>query len=278
MSATSAGILLGMAAEKMYYESYGIGGWLGRGSLLAAAVASPLLCANALMSGRELADISGTDRPARRQNPVVPGDAAGVDADRDHADRRGNRAGPDVRSALARFSVRRPDHGRGAVLDPDPAQPSEIRHAPDRRGRVRRPVRRDGALRRLQRRSSTTGRRCGLRPRIFCSAPRSGRRVAWSWQAQHRSFQTAFRKSAYPRQGTAFDPIALACGPEPMPPIRALSASIELIGTSDLHLTRLDDGLASLDTLQDRHHRGDTGRARQENSHVPSRQSARRHS
>jgi glucan 1,3-beta-glucosidase len=53
-SATSAGILLGMAAEKMYYESYGFGGWLGWGSLLAAAIASPLLCANALMSGRSL--------------------------------------------------------------------------------------------------------------------------------------------------------------------------------------------------------------------------------
>ena len=54
ISATSAGILLGIAAEEMYFESYGFGGWLGRGSLLAAAVASPLLCANALMSGRSL--------------------------------------------------------------------------------------------------------------------------------------------------------------------------------------------------------------------------------
>jgi hypothetical protein len=54
VSATAAGILLGVAAEKMYYESYGIGGWLGWGSLLAAAIASPLLCANALMSGRPL--------------------------------------------------------------------------------------------------------------------------------------------------------------------------------------------------------------------------------
>lgn len=54
MSATSAGILLGMAAEKMYYQSYGFGGWLQWGSLLAAATVSPLLCANALMSGRRL--------------------------------------------------------------------------------------------------------------------------------------------------------------------------------------------------------------------------------
>ena len=53
-SATTAGILLGVAADKMFYESYGFGGWLGWGALLAAAIASPLLCANALMSGRAL--------------------------------------------------------------------------------------------------------------------------------------------------------------------------------------------------------------------------------
>jgi glucan 1,3-beta-glucosidase len=38
----------------MFYESYGFGGWLGWGALLAAALASPLLAANALMSGRAL--------------------------------------------------------------------------------------------------------------------------------------------------------------------------------------------------------------------------------
>jgi exo-beta-1,3-glucanase (GH17 family) len=54
ISATTAGILLGVAADKMFYESYGFGGWLGWGLLLAAAVASPLFCANALMSGRAL--------------------------------------------------------------------------------------------------------------------------------------------------------------------------------------------------------------------------------
>jgi glucan 1,3-beta-glucosidase len=54
LSATTAGILLGVAADKMFYESYGFGGWLGWGALLAAAIASPLLCANALMSGRAL--------------------------------------------------------------------------------------------------------------------------------------------------------------------------------------------------------------------------------
>jgi exo-beta-1,3-glucanase (GH17 family) len=54
LSATTAGILLGIAADKMFYESYGLGGWVKWGALLAAGFASPLLCANALMSGRSL--------------------------------------------------------------------------------------------------------------------------------------------------------------------------------------------------------------------------------
>jgi exo-beta-1,3-glucanase (GH17 family) len=54
ISATTAGCLLGIAADKMFYESYGIGGWLKWGALLAAAIASPLLCANAVMAGRPL--------------------------------------------------------------------------------------------------------------------------------------------------------------------------------------------------------------------------------
>ena len=53
-SATTAGMLLGIAADKMYYESYGAGGWLQWAALLAAGIASPLLCANAAMSGRPL--------------------------------------------------------------------------------------------------------------------------------------------------------------------------------------------------------------------------------
>jgi len=52
LSATAAGILFGVAADKMVYESYGIGGWLLWGSLLAAATAAPIFGANALMSGR----------------------------------------------------------------------------------------------------------------------------------------------------------------------------------------------------------------------------------
>src|SRR5215470_363010 len=54
ISATTAGCLFGIAADKMFYESYGIGGWLKWGALLAAAIASPLLCAYAVMAGRPL--------------------------------------------------------------------------------------------------------------------------------------------------------------------------------------------------------------------------------
>ena len=53
-SATVGGILLGVSADQMLHESYGIGGWLVRGSLLAAAMAAPLLAANASMTGRTL--------------------------------------------------------------------------------------------------------------------------------------------------------------------------------------------------------------------------------
>jgi exo-beta-1,3-glucanase (GH17 family) len=52
ISATTAGTLFGVAAQKMVYESYGPGSWLLWGSLLGAATASPVFGANALMSGR----------------------------------------------------------------------------------------------------------------------------------------------------------------------------------------------------------------------------------
>jgi glucan 1,3-beta-glucosidase len=52
--ATTSGILLGIAQDKMFYESYGIGGWLHWGALLAAGVVASVLGANALVSGRSL--------------------------------------------------------------------------------------------------------------------------------------------------------------------------------------------------------------------------------
>jgi hypothetical protein len=54
LSAITGGILLGVSAENMVYQSYGLFGWLGRGSLLATSIAAPLLSSNALMTGRAL--------------------------------------------------------------------------------------------------------------------------------------------------------------------------------------------------------------------------------
>ncbi len=54
ISATVGGILLGVCADNMLYQSFGLNGWLGRGLLLAAATAAPLLSSTALMSGRVL--------------------------------------------------------------------------------------------------------------------------------------------------------------------------------------------------------------------------------
>ena len=54
LSATTAGVLFGMAADKMFYESLGFGGWLQWGALLAAGVLAPILGANAAMAGRPL--------------------------------------------------------------------------------------------------------------------------------------------------------------------------------------------------------------------------------
>ena len=45
------GILLGVSADKMLHESYGLGGWLVQGFLLVAAVTAPLLSTYALDVG-----------------------------------------------------------------------------------------------------------------------------------------------------------------------------------------------------------------------------------
>ncbi len=72
ISATTAGVLLGVAVGKMYYESYGVGGWLQRGALLAAGVVAPLLCANALMSGRPLPTFLGLLGPrSDKRRPLL---------------------------------------------------------------------------------------------------------------------------------------------------------------------------------------------------------------
>jgi exo-beta-1,3-glucanase (GH17 family) len=54
ISATSGGILVGLAIAKALDESYGFAGWLFQGLLLASGLVLPLLCANAVMAGRPL--------------------------------------------------------------------------------------------------------------------------------------------------------------------------------------------------------------------------------
>jgi exo-beta-1,3-glucanase (GH17 family) len=78
ISATTAGILLGVASDKLLYESYGVGGWLGWGSLFASAIVSPLFCANALMSGRSLPTFGELVGPRDGRTRSVPTIILGV--------------------------------------------------------------------------------------------------------------------------------------------------------------------------------------------------------
>jgi exo-beta-1,3-glucanase (GH17 family) len=78
ISATTAGILFGVASDKMFYESYGFGGWLQWGALLAAAIAAPMLCANALMSGRSLPTFLELLGPREARTGSVPEMLLGV--------------------------------------------------------------------------------------------------------------------------------------------------------------------------------------------------------
>jgi exo-beta-1,3-glucanase (GH17 family) len=77
-SATTAGILFGVAADKMFYESYGLGGWLIWGSLLAAAIASPLFGAHALMSGRPLPTFLALLGPQNYRDRSLPSVVTGL--------------------------------------------------------------------------------------------------------------------------------------------------------------------------------------------------------
>jgi exo-beta-1,3-glucanase (GH17 family) len=72
ISATTGGILLGVSAEKMLHEAYGLGGWLAQGSLLIVGIAAPLLSANALMLERPLpAFLELLGPPEGRSQPVM---------------------------------------------------------------------------------------------------------------------------------------------------------------------------------------------------------------
>ena len=81
-----------------------------------------------------------------------------------------------VRPALPRFSVCRPDHGGGAVFDPDAAQSPAAGRAPDRRSGVCRHCWRWRRSTRSSTKDRTTGSRCGPARSISCSPLRCGRR------------------------------------------------------------------------------------------------------
>ncbi len=170
ISATTAGILLGVAADKMFYESYGLGGWLQWGSLLAAATVAPVLGANALMSGRSLPTFLELLGP------------------------RGYR----IRSALSVLlglalmvtTLIGAQSALGFVFDPrykdfpfaaltmavvpfaalEPAQSAEGGDAPDRRGGICRTARGSGALYGVQRRIGQLAVAVDLR-RLFPACP-----------------------------------------------------------------------------------------------------------
>src|SRR6185312_632743 len=69
ITATVSGILLGISVEKMLHESYGLGGWLLQGLLVAAGVVAPLLSTPALMSGRALPAFVDVLGPAKDRTP-----------------------------------------------------------------------------------------------------------------------------------------------------------------------------------------------------------------
>jgi hypothetical protein len=54
ISGTTGGVLLGLSAEQLLYETYGFGDPLMRSLLLAAGIAASLLSSSAVMSGRAL--------------------------------------------------------------------------------------------------------------------------------------------------------------------------------------------------------------------------------
>lgn len=78
VSATVAGSVLGIAIDKMMYESYGWGGWLRWGSLLAASTAAPILCADALMSGRPLPALVELLGPSESRTQSFPAFVLGI--------------------------------------------------------------------------------------------------------------------------------------------------------------------------------------------------------
>ncbi len=78
ISATAGGILLGISFDKMLHESYGLGGWLLQGLLVAAGVVAPLLSTHALMSGRALPAFVDVLGPAKDRTPSFMTNMLGI--------------------------------------------------------------------------------------------------------------------------------------------------------------------------------------------------------
>ena len=78
VSATIGGILLGISVNKMLHESYGAGGWLVQGFLLAAAITAPLLSTYALMSGRALPAFLEVLGPSKGLTPFFMANMLGL--------------------------------------------------------------------------------------------------------------------------------------------------------------------------------------------------------
>ncbi len=77
----------GSPATRCFMKATAFGGWLRWGALLAAGMAAPLLCANALMSGRALPTFLELLGPREDRTRSVRDDTAGSGIDRDGADR-----------------------------------------------------------------------------------------------------------------------------------------------------------------------------------------------
>jgi exo-beta-1,3-glucanase (GH17 family) len=78
ISATVVGILFGLGAEKMLHESFGYGGWLLQGLLLAAGIAAPLLSTHALLSGRALPAFVDVLGPPKDRTPFFMTNMLGI--------------------------------------------------------------------------------------------------------------------------------------------------------------------------------------------------------
>ena len=78
ISATTSGVLLGVAFDKLVYESFGLDGWLRQGALLVTAIAAPLLSTQALMAERPAPAFLDILGPAERRTQTFTATLLGI--------------------------------------------------------------------------------------------------------------------------------------------------------------------------------------------------------